>query len=52
MLLSWKFVDFFFEEVKGYGVYVNGDLWLMIKGGDKIKVLLEDIDFEEVKCVY
>ncbi|XP_068681070.1 peripheral-type benzodiazepine receptor-associated protein 1-like isoform X3 [Montipora foliosa] len=47
VLLSWKPADFPPEEVKGYGVYVNGDLRLMIKGGDKTKALLEDIDPEE-----
>ena len=49
VLLSWKPADLPADQVKGYGVYVNGDQRLMIKGGGKTKALLEDIDPEEVK---
>ena len=51
VLVSWKPADLPPEKVKGYGVYVNGDLRFMIKGGDETKALLEDIDEEEVKSV-
>lgn len=51
MLVSWKPADLPPEKVKGYGVYVNGDLRLMIEGGDETKALLDDIDAEEVKNV-
>lgn len=47
VLVSWKPADLPPEKVKGYGVYVNGDLRFMIKGGDETKALLEDIDEEE-----
>ena len=52
VLLSWKPADLPAGQVKAYGVYVNGDLRLMIKGGGKTKALLEDIDPEEVKQEY
>lgn len=48
VLVSWKPADLPPEKVKGYGVYVNGDLRFMIKGGDETKALLEDIVEEEV----
>ena len=51
VLVSWKPADLPPEKVKGYGVYVNGDLRFMIKGRDETKALLEDIDEEEVKSV-
>ena len=51
MLLSWKPADLPANLVKGYGVYVNGDLRLMINGGGKTKALLEDIDPEEVRLI-
>lgn len=33
-------------------MYVNGELWFMIKGVSKIKVFLEGIDFDEVKFIF
>ena len=51
VLLSWKPADLPANLVKGYGVYVNGDLRLMINGGGKTKALLEDIDPEEVRLI-
>ena len=51
VLVSWKPADLPPEKVKGYGVYVNGDLRFMIKGGDETKALLEHIDEEEVRRV-
>ena len=48
VLLSWKPADLPADEIKGYGVYVNGDQRLMIKGGSKTKALLEDINPDEV----
>lgn len=49
VILSWKPADLPADQVKAYGVYVNGDQRLMIKGENKTKALLEDIDPEEVK---
>ena len=51
VLLSWKPADLPADQVKGYGVYANGELRLMIKGASKTKALLEGIDPEEVKSV-
>ena len=51
VLLSWKPADLPANLVKGYGVYVNGDLRLMMNGGSKTKALLEDIDPEEVRLI-
>ena len=51
VLLSWKPADLPANLVKGYGVFVNGDLRLMINGGGKTKALLEDIDPEEVRLI-
>ncbi|PFX31720.1 RIMS-binding protein 2 [Stylophora pistillata] len=47
VLLSWKPADLSADQVKGYGVYANGELRLMIKGSNKTKALLEDIDPQE-----
>ena len=44
LLLSWKPADIPPDEVKGYGVYVNGDRKMMVKGGRNTKALIEDID--------
>ena len=49
VLLSWKPADLPADQVKGYGVYANGELRLMIKGSSKTKALLEDIDPQEVR---
>ena len=51
VLLSWKPADLPADQVKGYGVYANRELRLMIKGASKTKALLEGIDPEEVKSV-
>ena len=51
VLLSWRPADLPANLVKGYGVYVNGDLRLMMNGGGKTKALLEDIDPEEVRLI-
>lgn len=51
VLLSWKPADLPADQVKGYGVYANSELRLMIKGASKTKALLEDIDPEEVKFI-
>lgn len=51
VLLSWKPADLPADQVKGYGVYANGELRLMIKGASKTKALLEGIDPEEVKFI-
>ena len=50
VLVSWKPADLPADQVQGYGVYVNGDLRVTIKGGGKTKALLEEIDPEEVTC--
>jgi len=47
VLVSWKPADLPADQVQGYGVYVNGDLRVTIKGGGKTKALLEEIDPEE-----
>ena len=52
VLLSWKPADLPADQVKGYGVYANGELRLMIKGSSKTKALLEDIDPQEVRFNY
>ena len=52
VLLSWKPADLPADQVKGYGVYANGELRLMIKGASKTKALLEGIDPEEVNCFF
>ncbi|KAK3750645.1 hypothetical protein QZH41_012818 [Actinostola sp. cb2023] len=44
LLLSWKPADIPPDEVKGYGVYVNGDRKMVVKGGRNTKALIEDID--------
>lgn len=49
--MSWKPADLPADQVKGYGVYANGELRLMIKGASKTKALLEGIDPEEVKFI-
>ena len=40
------------DDVKGYGVYVDGDLRMMIKGPNKTKALVEDIEPDEVSYVF
>ena len=56
VLLSWKPADLPADQVKGYSVYANGELRLMIKGSSKTKALLEDIDPQEVisaiRCLF
>ena len=38
------------DDVKGYGVYVNGELKMRINGPNKTKALVEDIEPDEVSC--
>ena len=51
VLLSWKLADLPEDQVRGYGVYANGELRVMIKGASKTKALLEGIDPDEVKFI-
>ncbi|XP_032236492.2 peripheral-type benzodiazepine receptor-associated protein 1 isoform X2 [Nematostella vectensis] len=44
VLLNWKAPDLPSEEIRGYGVYVNGDMRMMLKGSNRTKALIENID--------
>ena len=51
VLLCWKPpTDMSTDDVKGYGVYVNGELKMRINGPNKTKALVEDIEPDEVSC--
>lgn len=51
IVINWNAADLPPDEIKGYGVYVNGEMKMIVKGGNNTKALIEDIDPTKVgKC--